>query len=152
MLNKDYKDMLSALEAEGVEFILIGAYAMAAHGYPRATLDIDLWVLPSVENAKKIVRALHRFGAPTDNINENDFVQDDVVFQIGVAPRRIDILTSTTGLNYQDAAQRAATVVIDGVQVKILSIPDLILNKEKTGRLKDKSDVEELKKLSPSSN
>jgi len=102
MLNEDYKDMLRVLSEEGVKFLLIGAYAMAVHGYLRATMDMDIWIMPSPKNADAVFRALRRFGAPLNNLTKDDLQQDDVVFQIGVAPRRIDIMTSASGLQFED--------------------------------------------------
>ena len=93
MLNEDYKEMLQCLAEEEVEFLLVGAYALAAHGYPRATMDIDVWVRPSPENAAAVLRAVQKFGAPLHGLTLVDLQKDDTVFQIGVAPRRIDILT-----------------------------------------------------------
>ena len=87
MLNEDYKDMLHALSEEKVRFLLVGAYALAAHGYPRATMDIDIWVMPSPQNADAVLRALHRFGAPLHNLSKEDLQMDGTIFQIGVAPR-----------------------------------------------------------------
>lgn len=93
MLNNDYKEMLQCLNAERVDYLLIGAYAMAAHGFPRATMDIDIWVKPSTANASAVWKALERFGAPLQGVTVDDFTKDDVIFQIGVAPRRIDAAT-----------------------------------------------------------
>src|SRR5918998_5307605 len=103
MLNPDFKDMLSCLKDEGVEFIVVGAYALAAHGLPRATGDIDIWVRNSPDNAPKIMRALARFGAPTSNLSEADFVSPDMVVQIGVEPSRVDLLTGISGVEFNDA-------------------------------------------------
>jgi len=89
MLNEDYKDMLRALSDEKVKFLLVGAYAMAAHGYPRATGDMDIWVLPSPENAEAVLRALNQFGAPLHDLTAEDLQKEGTVFQIGVAPRRV---------------------------------------------------------------
>ena len=94
MLNEDYKEMLKSLVDEKVSFLLVGAYAMAAHGYPRATLDINIWIMPEPDNADAVLRALRRFGAPLHNLKKTDFEREDTVFQIGVAPRRIDFITS----------------------------------------------------------
>ena len=146
-LNEDYRDILLALNAEQVDFILVGAYALAVHGYPRATMDIDLWIMPSLENAEAVVRAVKRFGAPLHDLSVADLQHDDTVFQIGVAPRRIDLITGATGLRYDAAAEKAIHKQIDEIEIKVLSIPDLIVNKEATGRLKDKADAEELKRL-----
>jgi len=147
MLNEDYKEMLQCLADEGAEFLLVGAYAMAAHGYPRATMDMDVWVMPSAGNAKVVMRALRRFGAPLDELTVNDLQKDDIVFQIGVAPRRIDIITSASGLHFAEALSHARTVEIEGIPVRVLSIGDLIRNKRATGRTKDLADVEALEKL-----
>ncbi len=99
MLNEDYKDMLHALSVEKAKFILVGAYALAAHGYPRATMDIDIWVKPSPKNADAVLRALRRFGAPLHNLTREDLQKDGTIFQIGVAPRRIDIITEAARTN-----------------------------------------------------
>lgn len=147
MLNDDYKDMLRALSTEGVEYLLVGAYAMAAHGYPRATMDIDLWVNPSPGNAAAVLRALTRFGAPQHDITAQDLQRDDMVFQIGVAPRRIDIITGATGLHFTRAQRRATSVIIDDLQVPVLSLDDLITNKRATGRSRDLADAEALEAL-----
>lgn len=147
ILNEDYRDILLALSTEQVDFILIGAYALAAHGYPRATMDIDLWVMPSPENAAAVIRALKRFGSPLHGLETEDLLRNDTIFQIGVAPRRIDLLTGATGLDFSSAEKNAVTRQIDGVDLKVLSIDDLIVNKLATGRPKDQLDAEELKKL-----
>jgi hypothetical protein len=150
MLNEDYKDMLRALCAENVKFILVGAYALAAHGYPRATMDIDIWVMPSPQNAESVLRALHRFGAPLHNLTREDLQQDGTIFQIGVAPRRIDIITAASGLKFDETYERSLIVSIEGIEVHIPSVKDLIANKRATGRTKDLADVEALESLEKS--
>ena len=147
MLNEDYKDMLCALSDEGARFLLVGAYAMAAHGYPRATMDIDIWVEPSAANAEAVLRALGRFGAPVADLTGDDLQREGTVFQIGVAPRRIDIITEATGLTFAEVFERSAAVMIDDLEVRILAIEDLIRNKRATGRTKDLADVEALQAL-----
>ena len=105
MLNPDYREMLKSLEEEGAEFIIVGAYAMAAHGYPRSTADMDVWVNPTPSNAARVFRALARFGAPLKGVSPGDFQEEDIVFQIGVAPCRIDVLTTISGgIPFADAA------------------------------------------------
>jgi hypothetical protein len=106
MLNEDYRDMLRALSDEKVKFLLVGAYALAAHGYPRATMDIDIWVVPSSQNADAVLRALRCFGAPLHNLTKEDFQKDGTIFQIGVAPRRIDIITAASGLQFEETYDR----------------------------------------------
>jgi hypothetical protein len=144
MLNEDYKDMLQALSDENVSFLLVGAYAMAAHGYPRATMDIEIWVMPSPQNADAVLRALNRFGAPLHNLNKEDLQNDGTLFQIGVAPRRIDIITAASGLQFEEAYGRSLSVNIEGIEVHIPSIDDLIRNKRTSGRTKDLADAEAL--------
>jgi len=147
MLNEDYKDMLRALSDEKVEFLLIGAYAMAAHGYPRATMDIDIWVMPSSQNADAVLRALRRFGAALHNLTKEDLQKDGTIFQIGVAPRRIDIITEASGLQFEEVYSRALSVNIEGIEVHIPLIDDLIRNKRASGRTKDLADAEALESL-----
>jgi len=147
MLNEDYKDMLRSLSDENVKFIIVGAYALAAHGYPRATMDIDIWVMPSPENADAVMRALSRFGAPLQNLTKQDLLTAGTVFQIGVAPRRIDIITAASGLQFEPTYRNSISVNIEGIEVRIPSIADLILNKKATGRTKDLADAEALESL-----
>ena len=144
MLNSDYKDILLSLSNKKVKFLLVGAYAMAAHGYPRSTMDIDLWVMPAPENAILVLEALEDFGAPSVDLSPNDFLEKDIIFQIGVAPRRIDILTSVDGLEFADAYDNSEILDIEGIPVHVLSVPDLIRNKRSTGRTKDLADAETL--------
>jgi hypothetical protein len=147
MLNEDYKEMLKTLVDERVNFLLVDAYAMAAHGYPRATMDIDIWVMPEPDNADAVLRAMRRFGAPLHHLTKADLVQKNTVFQIGVAPRRIDIITSASGLQFEEAYSRALRVEIEGIPIHILSVADLIRNKRATGRTKDLADAEALENL-----
>jgi len=141
MLNPDFRDMLSALCAENAEFLLVGAYAMAAHGYPRATGDMDIWIRPSDENAERVWRALKRFKAPMRNLNLEDLKIPDVVFQIGIAPRRIDLLTSIDGVDFDDAWPRRKMIDIDGQQLAIIGREDLLHNKKACRRSKDQADA-----------
>ncbi len=146
MLNQDYKEMLQILQNQDVDFILVGAYALAAQGYPRSTLDIDIWVDPTRENSMKVFKALSEFGAPLDEIGPNSFEQKGIMFQIGVAPCRIDIITEISGdIDFQSARNRANQVKIEDISLNILSIEDLIKNKEATGRPKDIEDANRLK-------
>ena len=145
MLNDDYSEMLQILLDERVEFILVGAYALAAHGYPRATGDIDIWVRSSSENSSRVYKALAKFGAPLQDLSPQDFSNPDVIFQIGVAPRRIDIITSITGVDFSEAWQETLQIEIDALPIPVLSISDLIKNKEATGREKDLLDAKTLR-------
>jgi len=144
MLNKDYKEMLQCLLEENVKFLLVGAYAVAVHGYPRATKDIDFFVWATPANASSLMRALIKFGAPLDKISESDFSSKGIVFQIGNSPRRIDIITSASGVDFEQAYLNRQAVVLEGLEVPVISLQDLIVNKRASGRTQDLADVEKL--------
>ena len=141
MLNPDYRDILFAFSEAGVRYLLVGAYAMAAHGQVRATGDIDLWVENSRENAAKVMEALENFGAPLHEIEQEDFEKADIVFQVGVAPRRIDILTSIDAVEFSEAWDGREEVRVSGLDVPVIGRPELIRNKLATGRMKDLADA-----------
>ena len=145
MLNNDYKEMLQILLEEEVDFIVVGAYALAAHGVPRATGDIDIWIKTDTRNAERLIRALKKFGAPVGEITASDFTEPDIVFQIGVAPRRIDFLTSIDGVNFADADKDKLTIKINDIDVPVISLENLIKNKKAASRPKDLLDIESLK-------
>ena len=147
MLNEDYKEMLQSLIDENVKFILVGAYALAAHGYPRATMDIDIWVMPSSDNAGAVLKALKKFGAPLHGLTLDDLQKPDTIFQIGVAPRRIDIITGASGLEFESAFAHSLETEIEGIKIHIPSLDDLICNKKASGRSKDIADAEALENL-----
>lgn len=140
-MNPDFCDMLSALSAAGAEFLVVGAYAMAAHGFPRATGDIDLWVRPTTENAERVWRALADFGAPLGDLTLADLTTPDLVFQIGLPPRRIDLLTSLAWVSFEEAWATRRRVQLGGLPVDVLSRELLIVNKFATGLPRDASDV-----------
>jgi predicted nucleotidyltransferase len=150
MLNPDYKEMLECLSEEGVSFLLVGAYALAVYGYPRATKDIDFFVRASPANASSLMRALSRFGAPLTGISESDFASEGIVFQIGNSPRRIDILTRISGVDFENAYAKRNVINVDGLDVPVISMSDLIANKRATGRTQDLADVEKLEALEAS--
>jgi hypothetical protein len=147
MLNENFRDMLFALSEAEVEYLVVGAYALAAHGSPRATGDIDFWVRPTEVNAGRVWNALQSFGAPVSQLRIEDFCTDNVVYQIGVPPQRIDILTSITGVEFSDAWQSRIVLEIDGISVPVLGLRDLMTNKLASGRDKDLADIPVLKKL-----
>jgi len=144
MLNQDYKEMLSILLESKVDFLLVGAYAMAAHGFPRATADLDIFVRPSKENAKKVYQALANFGAPMESITIEDFTKRGTIFQVGVIPRRIDVINDIDGVSFEEAFKEKKIVVIEGLKVPIISKQKLIVNKKSTGREKDRLDANRL--------
>jgi len=147
MLNEDDRDMLRALSEEKVRFLLVGAYALAAHGYLCATIDMDIWIMPSADNAEAVLRALRRFGAPLGDLTSEDLQKESTIFQIGVAPRRSDIITAVSGLNFDQAYQHSLLINIQGIEVRLPSLDDLIINKKATGRTKDLADAEALASL-----
>jgi predicted nucleotidyltransferase len=136
--------MLKCLSDEGAKYLVIGAYALAIHGFPRATKDIDFFVWANPENAAKVLRALERFGAPLRNISAADFASEGIVYQIGAGPRRIDIVNRIDGVRFEDAYPRRLNVQMDGLEVSVISRDDLIANKQATGRAQDLADVERL--------
>lgn len=145
MLNEDYKEILQLLLKNKVRFLVVGAYAMGAHGYPRATGDLDIWVEPSLENSDKVYNSLLEFGAPLKDITEKTFNEEGIVFQIGIIPRRIDIITKITGVDFQDAYSDKEIIEIEDLKAPFLSKKNLIKNKKSTGREKDKLDVKYLR-------
>lgn len=146
MVNEDYRDILNALVKQRARFLVVGAHAMAAHGYPRATVDIDLWIDPTPDNAERVWQALAEFGAPLDSleITRDDFVREDMVVQFGLPPNRVDILTGVSGLRFQSAWANRIEAIVDGVRVPVISMADLVENKRSTGRAKDQADVKGL--------
>jgi predicted nucleotidyltransferase len=148
MLNKDYKEMLECLLEESVRFLLVGAYAVAVHGFPRATKDIDFFVWATPDNAANLMRALTKFGAPLHDISEADLSSEGTVFQIGNSPRRIDIITNISGVTFEQAYANKTTILIEGMEVPVISLEDLIANKRASARLQDLADVEKLESVS----
>jgi hypothetical protein len=141
LLNPDFRDMLSVLCDEGVEFLLVGAYALATHGLPRATGDMDIWIRCSQENAARVWRALRRFRAPLTGLNEDDLNTPNLVFQIGIAPRRIDLLTSIDAVQFDEAWPDRRVVEIEGLSIGVIGRSHLIQNKKAVGRPQDLADV-----------
>jgi hypothetical protein len=143
-MNPDFIDLLRAFIAADVRFLVVGAYALAVHGRPRATGDLDLWIDATPENARKVLQALTHFGAPVEQISEDDFSEPGVVYQIGVAPGRVDILTQLSGLAFSEAWPRRVTRPFGDVEVDFIGRGDLIHNKRATGRARDLADIEDL--------
>lgn len=144
MLNPDFRDILSGFCEEKVEFLLVGAYALAVYGVLRATGDIDLWIRRSDENARRVARALIIFGAPSSNISKEELTTPGTVLQIGVAPRRIDILTSIDGVDFDDAWQDRMEAEVEGLKVPVIGRAHLIRNKKAVGRPQDLADIANL--------
>jgi len=129
--------------------MLVGGYALGAHGHPRATLDFDLFVEASPENADALYKALADYGAPlkSDGVTPSDFANEGTVYQIGVQPCRVDIITKISGVNFADAYKRSVEGNINGVPVRVISLGDLLVNKKAAGRPKDIVDVETIEHM-----
>ena len=145
-LNPDFRDLLVALHDEGAEFLVVGAYAVAFHGSPRATGDLDVLVRPTSENAGRVFRALTTFGAPLvrAGVGAEDFARPGTVYQIGVAPRRIDVLTEISGVAFEDAWSTREPASLEGRTVHFIGREALLRNKQAAGRPKDLADLARL--------
>lgn len=145
-MNEDFRDVLRALLDAGARFLIAGAHALAAHGIPRATGDLDVWIERDVDNARRVWTAVVQFGAPLEalGVSVDDLNRPDTVVQIGLPPRRIDLLTDLTGVDFGDAWESRWIVAIDELAVPFLGREALIQNKRATGRLKDLADLEAL--------
>jgi len=142
-LNEDFLDLLRALSESHARFVVVGAHAMAVHGVPRATGDLDILVQPSSENAARVLEALRSFGAPVDahGVTEDDLSVPGTVYQIGLPPRRIDILTQISGVTFEEAWDSRLTLAISGLEVPVLGRAALARNKRAAGRDKDLADL-----------
>ncbi len=145
-MSPDFSDMLSALNEEGVEYLVVGGYALAAHGLPRATKDIDIWVRPTAANATCALKALTRFGAPLHGLTADDLATEGTIFQIGVAPQRIDVITSIDGVEFEDAWSSRDVACMDGIEFAVIGRVALVRNKRASGRPQDLADVARLEK------
>jgi hypothetical protein len=145
-VNEDFRDLLAALIAAEARFVVVGAHAMAVHGVPRATGDLDVWIDARPDNADRVWSALLRFGAPVQSmgVNRDDLLKRDQVVQIGLPPRRIDLLTSISGVAFDEAWDGRVTHEVAGLVVPFLGRAQLVRNKRASGRAKDLADLEAL--------
>lgn len=141
-MNPDFVALLRELSAAEARFLVVGAFAVTFHSRPRATGDLDIWVEPTSGNAARVVEALRRFGAPAGEVSVEDLVKPDLVFQIGVPPRRIDVLTSLTGVSFEEAWDGRATGRIADLECPYIGREALIRNKRALGRTRDLADLE----------
>jgi hypothetical protein len=135
---------LGELSTAEARFMVVGGYAVSFHSRPRATGALDLWVEPTAANAARVFRALRTFGAPLQELTQADLTQPDVVYQIGVPPRRIDLLTSLTGLSFDEAWADRTSGLLGGLEVPFIGRKSLIRNKRALGRARDLADLESL--------
>lgn len=145
-LNHDFKEFVRFFIAHDVRFMIVGGYAVAAHGHPRYTKDLDVWIWADPDNADRVMAALREFGFGEIGLSPEDFQVSDAVIQLGHEPHRIDILTSATGLDFVSAYSHHVVFEIEDLQVPFISVDDLRVNKMATGRLQDLADAEALKR------
>lgn len=143
-MNPDFVDLLRAFADADVRFLVVGAYALALHGRPRATGDLDIWIEATPENAIRVMRALVRFGAPLSDVSEADFSREGIVYQIGLPPGRIDILTELTGVAFAEAWPERQRGQFGDIDVDFIGRAAFIQNKKATGRPRDLGDIEGL--------
>ncbi len=143
-MNRDFVEMLAALSDAEADYLVVGAHALAAHGIPRATGDLDIWIRPTPENARRVWSALERFGAPLDELKPDDLSSPDIVFQIGLSPNRIDLLTSITAVSFEAAWQNRIHVRIGDQTVPTIGKEDFLRNKRAVGRPRDLADVADI--------
>ena len=140
-MNQDFRDLLAEFNAYGVEYIVVGGHALAAHGFVRATKDFDVWVRPSADNAPRVLAALASFGAPLHDLSEADLASPGTVFQIGVPPIRIDVITAIDGVAFDEAWPGRLSAPFADQVAPVLSREDLIRNKRAAGRPRDLLDA-----------
>ena len=146
-MNPDFKELLLAFNAHSVEYLIVGAHALAAHGHIRATKDLDLWVRPDEKNAQRVLHSLSAFGAPLGDLTAEDLSRKNTIFQIGLPPIRIDIITAIEGVEFDDAWPDRLETSFGGVPAFVLSRHHLIANKKTAARLQDLADVQQLEEL-----
>lgn len=145
MLNQDFKEFIESLNDNGVRYLVIGGYAVAYHGYPRYTKDIDIWIESAADNAANMVKALEQFGFASLGLQAADFLVPDQVIQLGYPPNRIDLLTTASGVEFGACFASRVEVVVDEVRVNFIDLDSLKKNKQAAGRLQDLADLENLK-------
>lgn len=142
---QDFKEFLELLNKNEVEYLIVGGYAVIAYGYPRLTIDIDVWVKVSDDNSRKVIKTIEDFGFKFDNLNAEDFNIPDNVIQLGRPPHRIDILTAIEGLNFDECYKKKFLYRKNEMKINFISLNDLLKNKKLVGRHKDLDDIRNLK-------
>ena len=144
LLPEDFKEFLRLLNANRVEYLLIGGYAVGYYGYVRATADMGLWIAPSVDNAARTVSALREFGVAVPELTEELLMEPDNTLRMGIPPFRLEVLTRISGVSFEECYGERLEDTIDRVDVSIISLRHLKINKKASGRLKDLADLEHL--------
>lgn len=143
-MHPDFLDLLRAFVERDVRFLVVGAYALGVHGRPRATGDLDLWIDATPENAPRVMAALQQFGAPTDQVTAAEFTRPGIVFQMGLPPVRIDLLTELSGVTFAEAWPGRTRARFGDLDVDVIGRDAFIRNKRATGRARDLGDIEAL--------
>jgi len=144
MLSRDFKEFIESLNASNVRYLVVGGYAVALHGYPRYTKDLDVWIEPKIQNANNVLSALTAFGFGSLDITADDFLEEGNIIQLGYPPNRIDLITSLKGLMFENCYPERVQVEIQGVLIDFIDIENLKTNKKATGRPQDLADLENL--------
>ena len=144
MLNQDFREFVQSLNDSRVRYLVIGAYAVALHGHPRYTKDLDIWIEMTPDNAAAMVRALDQFGFSSLGLQSSDFLTPDQIIQLGYPPSRIDLITTPPGVDFETCYASRVIVEIDGVPVSFIGLDDLKQSKKASGRLQDLADLENL--------
>jgi hypothetical protein len=143
-LNKDFKEFIESLNAHDVRYLVVGGYAVAAHGHPRYTKDLDIWIEPHPVNAANMVKALEQFGFGSVGLKPAHFLHPDQMIQLGNPPNRIDLLTAISGVEFSECYSTRVVADADGVPVNLIDLENLRRNKQASGRLQDLADLENL--------
>jgi len=143
-LHPDFKDFLRLLSSHNVKYLLVGGYAVGYHGYPRATGDMDIWIEMSKPNSKKIAATFRDFGMPNEAISESLFLEKNKVIRMGVPPVRLEVITSASGVDFNECYSNREVIEIDEIPINFISLQDLKKNKHAAGRYKDLEDLEHL--------
>lgn len=144
MLNKDFREFVALLNSTGVEYLIVGGYALAAHGHPRYTGDLDIWVRPTEDNIERLLDALARFGFGGLGLSRNDFQKPGAMVQLGYPPARIDLLTAIDGVEFDTCQSRRVVMPVGGVDLPIIGLNEFRANKRASGRAQDLADLESL--------
>jgi hypothetical protein len=144
MLSKDFKEFIELLNGHNVRYLVVGGYAVAFHGYPRYTKDLDVWIELSPENADNMIKALEEFGVGSLGLKTEDFLESDQIIQLGYPPNRINILTTLKKLKFEDSYKARIEIEIQGIKINFIDLENLKLNKRATGRPQDLADAENL--------
>lgn len=143
-LPQDFKEFLKLLNLKKVKYLVVGGYAVGYYGYPRATGDIDIWISPELENAERLVEAFREFGFNVPELSTELFLKENQIIRIGVPPLRLEILTTLSGLNFNDCYPTRTIAALDEVEVSFISLEQLKVNKRAANRFKDLDDLEKL--------